>query len=189
MKILCVCLVGCGILTSTTYAQRTVFGESGTGQPTNTVMGIIAGAAAGAAIGQATGGEDGWWIGSLVGSAVGGSIGNTVSAGNYQSVGYHCPRRTSYIRYSSPYSYRSRYYRSGHRYCGRSYSKVIYTKPSISHRTVYVKEDSSERVPYGHMQNGGEVRSPWSNFTVSVGGKSPGDVVYDANTGQAFRIP
>lgn len=45
-----------------------------------------------------------------------------------------------------------------------------------------------DRVPYGYMR-GGLVGSPWSDFTMSAGGKAPGQVVYDPNTGRPFRIP
>lgn len=43
-------------------------------------------------------------------------------------------------------------------------------------------------VPYGYL-HGGKLKSPWSDFQMSVGGKAPGQIVYDPNTGQPFRVP
>lgn len=42
--------------------------------------------------------------------------------------------------------------------------------------------------PYGVLING-MVKSPWSDFQITAGGKSPGQILYDPNTGQPFRIP
>ncbi|MDX2227358.1 MAG: hypothetical protein SFY92_09755 [Verrucomicrobiae bacterium] len=44
-------------------------------------------------------------------------------------------------------------------------------------------------VPYGSVSAPGQVKSPWSEFTMSTDGKTRGQTVYDANTGNAFLIP
>ncbi len=43
-------------------------------------------------------------------------------------------------------------------------------------------------VPYGDLEHG-RVYSPWSDFSMSVGGRDAGEIVYDPNNGRAFRIP
>jgi hypothetical protein len=44
-------------------------------------------------------------------------------------------------------------------------------------------------IPYGFVQTGGTIKSPYSDFTLSLKGRSSGDVIYDANNGNAFKIP
>jgi hypothetical protein len=57
-------------------------------------------------------------------------------------------------------------------------------------RTVIVDNSSDyDSAPYGYVTDARTVRSPWSNFEVGLGGKTAGQVVFDTNTGQAFRIP
>lgn len=147
---------------STVRAQDTLFGEAGSGQPTKTVLGILGGAAVGSAFGNGLGGKDGWWIGALTGSTVGGLAGNQWGAADAH------PSKT----YTTRKVYRYE------------------TRPRHHHKKTIVKEVVSvnDSVPYGYM-NGGKIKSPWSSFAMSVGGKSSGDLLYDPNTGQAFRIP
>lgn len=172
-----VSLMGLGLSTMPLQARpKTLFGEPGTGQPTNTVGGIVAGAATGAAIGQAVGGKDGWWIGSLVGSMLGGAAGNSIPT-EYSSHRYYESQTRHHQSYSR-HPVRRHVYYSNQRTC----DPVI-----IERKTVVVEK--AEAVPYGYMLPDGRIRSPWSNFEMSVGGKAPGQVVYDANTGQGFRIP
>jgi hypothetical protein len=64
---------------------------------------------------------------------------------------------------------------------------VYHTEPFVVEQQVHVVTTTGQ-VPYGYL-NGGMVKSPWSDFTMSVGGKASGQIVYDPNTGQAFRIP
>ncbi|MEM6821716.1 MAG: glycine zipper domain-containing protein [Verrucomicrobiota bacterium] len=182
MKAIVICLLGIGLAAPSVQAEDTIFGREGSGRPTNTVVGALFGAATGAAIGQATGGKDGWWIGSLVGTAVGGTIGNTVPTDSYRRDTY----RPTYA------SYRPRYHRTYSRssYCPPYRSRpvvqqVVYEQPVVVEKTVIATDIS----PYGHMQNDGTIKSPWSDFTMSVGGLSPGQTVYDGYTGKAFRVP
>jgi len=44
-------------------------------------------------------------------------------------------------------------------------------------------------IPYGFNIGTKLVQSPWSGFVINGATKAPEQVVYDANTGQAFRIP
>lgn len=209
-------------------ANDSIFGRSGSGQPTKTVVGLLGGAALGTAIGQAVDDKDGWWIGALTGSVVGGAAGNAWGAedsdNRYASRSYH----------SRSYSHRSYGYQSVSSTCYDpypDYTPVVYERevvveqvpvvivPSVEEqreaaRRESVKavwpvdapstsassastspqetpaKDNTGSVPYGHTSAGtGQVKSPWSDFALSTGGKSPGQIVYDANTGQPFRIP
>jgi hypothetical protein len=45
------------------------------------------------------------------------------------------------------------------------------------------------QIPYGFDLGTKLVKSPWSGFVFNGAAKAPDQVVYDANTGQAFRIP
>ncbi|MEM9444195.1 MAG: glycine zipper domain-containing protein [Verrucomicrobiota bacterium] len=175
MKSLCIILVSGVLLCSgqLSYAQSSIFGQNGTGQPTNTILSLIAGAATGAAVGQAVGGEDGWWIGSLVGSAVGGAAGNAISSG----------QSTYYPSYKPHTSYRTR---SNDCVSPR---RISYATPVVIEEKIVFSQGPKTSAPYGHILAGGNIKSPWSEFTMSLGGKSPGQIVFDANTGQAFRIP
>ncbi|MFH1066330.1 MAG: glycine zipper 2TM domain-containing protein [bacterium] len=148
-------------------AEDTPFGPEGSGQPTKTVVGILGGAAAGAAIGQGVGGKDGWWIGALTGSALGGFLGNQWGEADAQRVSY----RTS-SRYDARRPYATKY----------ESVRVIERRPSVVYRV------QGDGIPYGFLE-GGQVRSPWSDFYMSVGGKTSGQVIYDSNTGQPFRVP
>lgn len=67
----------------------------------------------------------------------------------------------------------------------------VYHRPI--HRPIVIRERLvpvrvSCEIPYGDMRHG-LVVSPWSDFAMSVGGRVSGEVVYDPNTGKAFRIP
>lgn len=64
---------------------------------------------------------------------------------------------------------------------------IVETSPIVVEERV-VTTTSSDDIPYGFL-SGGTVRSPWSDFSMSVGGKTSGQVIYDPNTGQAFRVP
>lgn len=119
--------------------------------------------------------------------------------------GFYGPRGCGPGWYSRPYPY----------FCGYYYAPpVVYTVPvataplysegyvnnyeatpahnsSRPARTVTTSQEDSDssQAPYGFMSGPGQVKSPWSDFTISSGGKSSGQVVYDANNGKAFRIP
>jgi hypothetical protein len=45
------------------------------------------------------------------------------------------------------------------------------------------------QIPYGFDTGTKLIKSPWSSFVINGANKAPEQVVYDANTGQAFRIP
>ncbi|MDZ4815996.1 MAG: glycine zipper 2TM domain-containing protein [Verrucomicrobiota bacterium] len=49
--------------------------------------------------------------------------------------------------------------------------------------------EEGERIPYGFPIDSGRVKSPHTDFSISMGGKTRGDVLYDAHTGQPFRVP
>lgn len=42
--------------------------------------------------------------------------------------------------------------------------------------------------PYGILSEG-QLRSPYSDFTLSIGGLTRGNVLYDPHTGQPFMVP
>lgn len=152
---------------STARAQDTLFGEAGSGQPTKTVLGILGGAAVGSAFGAGLGGKDGWWIGALTGSTVGGLAGNQWGAADAHN--------STTVTTRKVYSYETR---------PRHVYRVVEEHPVVVKKTITVSDDA----PYGYL-NGGTIKSPWSEFAMSVGGKSSGDVLYDPSTGQPFRIP
>jgi len=190
MKPIILSILGFGLITHSSIAGETIFGQEGSGRPTNTVVGALFGAAAGAAIGQATGGEDGWWIGSLVGSAIGGTAGNLAPTHGYSSRTYSSRHHYGSRYYGSRYAtYSPRVYRSRACYTPTVYRtrpivrEVVVEKPVVVERQPVV-----EAAPYGFLE-GGDIKSPWSDFKMSVGGLSPGDTVYDGYTGQAFRVP
>jgi hypothetical protein len=173
-----------------------ILGPPGSGQPTNTVLGTASGAAIGAAIGQ-TGGKDGWWIGSLIGGLVGGALGNSIPTDGY---GYAQPAGYGYSSVSVGYGH-SR----GRSHCGSRYHpgpyfshQVIYSPPPVVVHEVVVEEPvvytppppvAPVAAPYGHMGSDGTIKSPWSDFSMSVGGLSPGQIVYDGYNGKPFTIP
>jgi len=45
------------------------------------------------------------------------------------------------------------------------------------------------QIPYGFDIGTKLIKSPWSGFVINGANRPPEQVVYDANTGQAFRIP
>jgi len=183
MKPLILFLVGLGLIAEPLSAGETIFGAEGSGRPTNTIVGTLFGAATGAAIGQATGGEDGWWIGSLVGSALGGTLGNLAPTDSYSS-SVHSHRPSYYHRsaYSRSYS-RPRYQKTVYRSRPVVREVVVEQPVVIEHASV-----PDDLAPYGFL-DGGQIRSPWSDFEMSVGGLSPGQTVYDGLTGKPFRVP
>ncbi len=143
------------------------------------MVGGATGAALGAAIGSA-GGEDGPWIGALVGSLLGGAVGNSVSV---PGDSYYVERpaivhEASYYepRWASRPVYRSPGYRS-------------YRPRPVIVEEVVIEEPEPAAAPYGFMLPEGEIRSPHSDFTMSVGGLRPGQIVYDGLNGKPFMIP
>lgn len=46
-------------------------------------------------------------------------------------------------------------------------------------------------LPYGYLDDDDddEIRSPWSNVTIPTSGHCAGQILYDPNTAQPFRIP
>jgi hypothetical protein len=100
--------------------------------------------------------------------------------------------------HSSP-CYRPSYYPG---YCSRPYYRpayypyyysapIVYSEPVVER--VYVQSPAAavteESIAYGTVASQGVVKSPWSDFTMSTGGKTPGQIVYDSNNGKAFRVP
>lgn len=65
---------------------------------------------------------------------------------------------------------------------------VIYETPPPVVVHEYVETASDSSIPYGDITSG-TLKSPWSDFTMSVGGKTSGQIVYDPNNGKAFRVP
>ncbi len=63
---------------------------------------------------------------------------------------------------------------------------VVYTTPPP---VVVQPTTPPSSVPYGFIQTGGILKSPYSDFKIGIGGKSSGDVVYDANNGKPFKVP
>jgi len=95
-----------------------------------------------------------------------------------------------------------RYYRGPRYYSPRFYGGYYYPAYEVYPAPVVVEERIVETpppaqvetyqghpIPYGFVASAGRVKSPWSDFTISQGGRTPGEVVYDANTGKPFRIP
>jgi hypothetical protein len=66
--------------------------------------------------------------------------------------------------------------------------RIVRREPVVVKKTVVHVVEDEDGVPYGFMK-GGKIRSPWSEFTMSVGGKVSGQIVYDPHTGQPFRVP
>ncbi|MFH1066673.1 MAG: hypothetical protein V1746_02055 [bacterium] len=65
---------------------------------------------------------------------------------------------------------------------------IIETRPVVVEERIVQTSPPADEIPYGFL-SGGRVKSPWSDFSMSVGGKTSGEVIYDPNTGQAFRVP
>lgn len=205
------CFVGMGHLTSSHAQKRTIFGEPGTGQPTNTVLGILTGAATGAAIGESTGGKDGWWIGALVGSTVGGTIGNSwptdhsVKYGHgshhsrtYTSAPYyrHSDGIYNHYNYTASYDCYPRVNYTYHRPVTTSAPLVtapVYTTGTIPSAPVVIEKpvvvENPKSAPYGFISKPGTLKSPWSDFEMSLGGLQAGQIVYDATNGKPFMVP
>ena len=81
-----------------------------------------------------------------------------------------------------------RHYHRHYRYETWHRPVVIYEDPAPVVVHEYVTPSSDSSIPYGDLQ-GGSLKSPWSDFTMSVGGKASGQIVYDPNNGKAFRVP
>ena len=64
----------------------------------------------------------------------------------------------------------------------------VYVDPAP---VVYVNPPATApaSIPYGFVQNGGLLKSPYSDFTINLGGHSSGDILYDANNGKPFKVP
>lgn len=187
MTMLTVLGIAVTLLPSSLDAGETIFGHEGSGRPTNTIVGALFGAATGAAIGQATGGEDGWWIGSLVGTAVGGTVGNTLP-----TKGHYSHSQRTYRTNSTAYQPRfKRSYYAPRNYC-EPVAYTAYTREVVVQRPVIIEEApvvvESTSPPYGYLQQD-QLKSPWSEFSMNVGGLTSGQIVYDGLTGKAFKVP
>jgi hypothetical protein len=64
-------------------------------------------------------------------------------------------------------------------------SVPIYSAPA----PVYVAPPVEPEAPYGMILPSGNIRSPYSNAEVNIGGKYRGQIVYDVGNGRPFRIP
>jgi len=49
-------------------------------------------------------------------------------------------------------------------------------------------EMKGQRLPYG-IKEGGQLRSPYSEYTVNIGGRTAGETVYDPNAKNYFLVP
>jgi len=56
-------------------------------------------------------------------------------------------------------------------------------------QTSSVSANTTSAPPYGIPESDTQVKSPFSNFMISDVGMKSGTIVYDAYTGQPFRIP
>ncbi|MEM6885172.1 MAG: hypothetical protein AAF571_09075, partial [Verrucomicrobiota bacterium] len=70
---------------------------------------------------------------------------------------------------------------------------VIYEpEPVVVKRAIVVEEEplvvEPASVPYGFLE-AGTIKSPWSDFSMNVGGLTSGQTVYDGLTGEAFKVP
>jgi uncharacterized protein YcfJ len=65
---------------------------------------------------------------------------------------------------------------------------ISYAQPKRVEHIYVTQPVCNTSIPYGYL-NSGLIKSPWSDFTMSVGGKVSGQIVYDPNTGQPFKIP
>lgn len=50
-------------------------------------------------------------------------------------------------------------------------------------------EHKGERFPYGTNKGGGQLQSPYSEYTVNLGGRTAGETVYDPNAKKYFLVP
>lgn len=78
---------------------------------------------------------------------------------------------------------------------------VVYSSPTVVYSSPapvtviqepapqVVQAPAQEGIPYGFVQNGGILKSPYSSFTMNIGGHSSGEIVYDANNGKPFKVP
>jgi hypothetical protein len=63
------------------------------------------------------------------------------------------------------------------------------TTPDATTSPPTAKKPAANQIPFGFDIGTKLIKSPWSNFVINGANKAPEQVVYDANTGQAFRIP
>jgi hypothetical protein len=63
------------------------------------------------------------------------------------------------------------------------------TTPVPASPSLPAKKPALNQIPFGFDIGTKLIKSPWSSFVINGAGKPPEQVVYDANTGQAFRIP
>ena len=119
-----------------------------------------------------------------------------VSVGIGFGGGYGCYQPAYYRPYCAPRYYGSYWHGA---YYAPSYSyyepaPIVVAAPVETRVVERVVErepavEASQPIPYGFVSTPGKVKSPWSNFTLSQAGMAPGQVVYDAHNGKAFRIP
>lgn len=70
------------------------------------------------------------------------------------------------------------------------YYQPAYTSaPTVVQPTTFSAPAASQTTaPYGIL-SGGQLRSPYSDFSISVGGLTRGNILYDPHTGQPFMVP
>jgi hypothetical protein len=113
--------------------------------------------------------------------------------GGYGYYGHHHHHHGYYGRRSCGPYWRGAYYAPSYYYVEPA--PVVVAAPVMQTRVVErVVErepavESSQPLPYGFVSTPGKVKSPWSDFVISQAGLAPGQVVYDAHNGKAFRIP
>lgn len=61
--------------------------------------------------------------------------------------------------------------------------------PATAPASQAAPKQAPNQIPYGFDIGTKLIKSPWSGFVINGAAKAPEQVVYDANTGQAFRIP
>jgi len=74
------------------------------------------------------------------------------------------------------------------------YYQQAYVAPAVVQQTTVVAPSvtsapaAQSSAPYGILSEG-QLRSPYSDFSLSVGGLTRGNVLYDPHTGQPFMVP
>ena len=88
-------------------------------------------------------------------------------------------------------NYHDRYSTHHDYYCYRQFQSYPYyyiPPPAVYTEQPPCSQPLQQQIPYGFIVNG-NLKSPYSDFTVQIGGHSSGEVFYDSYNGKPFKLP
>lgn len=110
----------------------------------------------------------------------------------YRPWGYgYYPYGPAYYAYSPTVVYTTPVYTAAPVYTpvATTTTQTTTTAPASQPQVQPATTNTTSVPPYGIPESDSQVKSPFSNFIISDTGMKSGTVVYDAYTGQPFRIP